>query len=134
MLYLLPYFRELVLLAIQALKEALEHGNVKRPGGWLNRAIQDGSMPNETTLPIDKVERDIFKQWFDLAYKQRLVLPSTSCDNGRMYVFTVDGLRLSFEQMLAEYPQRKTLGNTVKNINSVKPLSKKPCERCERNR
>lgn len=50
------------------------------------------------------VERDIFKQWFDLAYKQRLVLASTKGENGQMYVFTVDGLRLSFEQMLAEYP------------------------------
>ena len=95
---------EIVLLAIQALKQAIEHGNIERPGGWLNRAIQDGWMPNEKNLPDDKAERDIFKQWFDLAYKQRLVLASTSCDDGRMYVFTVDGFRLSFEQMLAEYP------------------------------
>lgn len=98
---------EMVLIAIQALKQALEHGNVERPGGWLNRAIQDGWLPNETNLPQDKVERDIFKQWFDLAYKQRLVLASTKGDDGRMYVFTVDGLRLSFEQMLTEYPLEK---------------------------
>lgn len=43
-------------------------------------------MPNEKSLPYDKVERDIFKQWFDLAYKQRLVLASTKGDDGRMYV------------------------------------------------
>lgn len=95
---------EIVLIAIQALKEA---SNVERPGGWLNRAIQDGWMPNEKNLPLDKAERDIFKQWFDLAYKQRLVLASTKGDDGRMYVFTIDGLRLSFEQMLAEYPLEK---------------------------
>lgn len=98
---------EIVLLAIQALKQALEYGNVERPGGWLNSAIQNGWMPNEKNLPQDKVERDIFKQWFDLAYKQRLVLASTKGDDGRMYVFTVDGLRISFEQMLAEYPLEK---------------------------
>lgn len=98
---------EIVLLAIQALRQALEYGNIERPGGWLNSAIQNGWMPNEKNLPIDKIERDIFKQWFDLAYKQRLVLASTKGDDGRMYVFTVDGLRLSFEQMLAEYPLEK---------------------------
>ena len=99
---------EIVLLAIQALKQALEHGNVERPGGWLNRAIQDGWMPNEKNLPMDLVERDIFKQWFDLAYKQRLVLASTKkSDDGKMYVFNVDGFRLSFEQMLAQYPLEK---------------------------
>lgn len=95
---------EIVLIAIQALKEALELGNVERPGGWLNKAIQDGWMPNEKNLPIDKVERDIFKQWFDLAYKQRLVLASTKGDDGQMYVFTSEGTRLPFEQMLAKYP------------------------------
>ncbi|MBO3463976.1 DUF6262 family protein, partial [Aetokthonos hydrillicola] len=98
---------EIVLSAIQALREALKLGSIERPGGWLNRAIQDGWMPNENNLPQDKVERDIFKQWFDLAYKQRLVLASTKDSDGRMYVFTVDGVRLSFDQMLAEYPLEK---------------------------
>ena len=98
---------EMVLIAIQALKQALEHGDIERPGGWLNRAIQDGWMPNEKSLPQDKVERDIFKQWFNLAYKQRLVLTSTKGDDGLMYVFTVDGLKLSFEQMLTEHPLEK---------------------------
>lgn len=98
---------EMVLIAIQALKQALEYGNVERPGGWLNKAIQDGWMPNEKNLPHDKVERDIFNQWFELAYKQRLVLASTRDDDGRMYVFTVDGLRLSFKEMLAKHPLEK---------------------------
>lgn len=94
----------MVLSAIQALRQALEDRNIERPGGWLNKAIQDGWMPNEKSLPHNKIERDIFKQWFDLAYKQRLVFASTKGDDGRMYVFTVNGLRIPFEQMLEKHP------------------------------
>ena len=38
---------ELVLNAIEALKEAMATGNIERPGGWLNSAIQDGWEKNE---------------------------------------------------------------------------------------
>lgn len=86
------------------MKEALEHSNVERPGGWLNKAIQNGWIPNEKNIPQDKVEREIFNQWFNLAYKQRLVLTSTKGDDGQIYVYKIDGVRLSFKQMLAEYP------------------------------
>jgi hypothetical protein len=59
-------------------------GNIKELGGWLKRAIEDGWIPNEKYLPQNKVERDIFKEWFDLAYKQRLVLASTKGEDGKM--------------------------------------------------
>lgn len=39
---------ELVLNAIEALKEAMASGDIPRPGGWLNRAIQEGWIKNET--------------------------------------------------------------------------------------
>lgn len=94
----------IVLSAIEALKEAMANGVIERPGGWLNAAIKDGWIPNEKHLPQDKAERDIFKEWFDLAYKQRLVLASTKGDDGQMYVYTVDGVQLPFEEMLVEHP------------------------------
>lgn len=64
-------------------------------------------MPSEKHLPGVTAERDVFKQWFDLAYKQRLVLAATKGDDGQMYVYTKDGAPLPFKQMLAEYPVEK---------------------------
>ena len=98
---------EIVLFAIQALSEAIERGNVENPGGWLNAAIKDGWLPSEKHLPRQKAERDVFKEWFDLAYKQRLVLAATKGDDGQMYVYTINGAPLPFTQMLAEYPVEK---------------------------
>lgn len=97
----------IVLIALKALSEALERGNVENPGGWLNAAIRDGWIPSEKHLPGQKAERDIFKEWFDLAYQQRLVLAATKGDDGQMYVYTSDGVPLLFEQILAEYPVEK---------------------------
>lgn len=98
---------EMVLSAIEALAEAMNNGDIQRPGGWLNTAIKDGWIPNEKHLPIQKAERDIFKEWFDLAYKQKLVMASTKGDNGQMYVYTRDGAAILFEQILSEYPLEK---------------------------
>lgn len=98
---------EIVESAIEALKEAMAIGEIERPGGWLNKAIRDGWIPNEKHLPQNKVERDIFKEWFGLAYKQRLVLASIKGDDGQLYVYTTEGNPLPFKQMLAEYPLEK---------------------------
>lgn len=98
---------DIVLIAVQALAEALERGNVENPAGWLNVAIKDGWIPSEKHLPGQKAEQDIFKEWFDLAYKQRLVLAATKGDDGQTYVYTPDGVPLPFKQILAEYPVEK---------------------------
>lgn len=90
------------LSAIEALKEAMASGNVENPGGWLNKAIKDGWMPNEKHLM--KVGQEVFKEWFDLAYKQRLFMASVKGDDGQFYVYTRDGIPFPFEQMLAEHP------------------------------
>lgn len=95
---------ELVLNAIAALKEGMASGEIARPGGWLNKAIKDGWLPNERHLPQNQAERDIFKQWFDVAYKQKLVLASTKGDDGLMYIYTREGIAIPFEKMLAEHP------------------------------
>jgi len=105
----------MVLSAIEALKEAMGNGDIERPGGWLNKAIRDGWIPNEKHLPQQKVERDIFKEWFGLAYKQRLVLASTKGDNDQMYVYNLDYEIIPFEQMLAEYPLEKLRASLLKS-------------------
>ena len=93
---------QLVLGAIEALKEAMANENISRPGGWLNKAIQEGRMPSEKHLHA--YDRDIFNEWFNLARKQGLVMASIQGDDGKLYVFTRDGLRFSFDTMLAEHP------------------------------
>jgi AcrR family transcriptional regulator len=96
---------EMVLAAIKSLEETIERGQqIKNPGGWLNKAIQDGWMPSEKHLPLSKVERDIFNEWFNLARKQRLVMASTKGDDGQLIVYTTRGIPVPFKQMLAEYP------------------------------
>ena len=98
---------EIVLSAIEALKEAMAKGNIERPGGWLKRAIEDGWMPNEKHLPESKVERDIFNEWYNLAKKQKLIMASSKGDDGQLYVYTLEGIPVLFKQMLAEYPLEK---------------------------
>lgn len=98
---------EFVLRAIESLEEAMNNGVIERPGGWLNKAIKDGWKPNAVHLPQDEAERDVFKEWFDLARKQRLVLASAKGGDGQMIVYTVDGSSLPFKQMLAEHPLAK---------------------------
>lgn len=93
---------ELVISAIEALKEAMVSGNVENPGGWLNKAITEGWMPSEKHL--QKAERDVFNEWFNLAKKQGLIMASTKGDDGKLYVFTRDGVRFPFDVMLAEHP------------------------------
>lgn len=41
---------EVVLAAIEALKQAMEEGEVRNPGGWLKSAIEDGWTKNEPQL------------------------------------------------------------------------------------
>lgn len=96
---------EIVLAAIKSLEETIEHGQqIKNPGGWLNKAIQDGWMPDEKNLSLLKGERDIFNEWFNLARKQGLVIASTKGDDGQLIVYTIQGRPVPFKQMLAEYP------------------------------
>ena len=95
---------ELVLSAIEALKEAMNGRVIERPAGSLNKAFKDGWNPNEAYLPQDKVERAVFQEWFDLAYKQRFVLASTKGADGQVFVYNLNGVPLPFEQMLAEHP------------------------------
>lgn len=93
---------ELVLSAIEALKEAMASGNIEKPGGWLNAAIKDGWKPNEKY--IKRSEWASFNEWYNLAKKQGLIMASTKGDDDKLYVFTPDGTQLLFEEMLNLYP------------------------------
>jgi len=57
-------------------------------------------VPNEKHLPNN------FKEWFDLAYKQRLVMAGIKGDDGQMYVYNLNGVPLPFEQMLSGIPEK----------------------------
>lgn len=103
-----------VLSAIEAYKQARAVGEIGNPGGWLNRAIKSGWKPSEKHLPQDKLDRDIFNEWYNLAKKQGLVMASTKGDDGKLYVFSPDGERFSFEMMLIKHPLEKLKTSLLK--------------------
>lgn len=70
------------------------------------------------------MERDTFKEWFDLAYKQRLVLASTKGEDGQMYVYNIDGVLLPFDQVLAKYPWDTLKDTFAETINTIKTITK----------
>ena len=96
---------ETVLAAIEALKEALADGPISKPGGWLKRAIEESWRPNQP-IPDKGLTGELnqFSQWFDLARSKGLVAASMRGDDGELYVFDREGVRYSFEQMLARHP------------------------------
>jgi hypothetical protein len=97
-----------VLAAIDALKEALETGEIQRPGGWLKRAIEESWIINEqVNCQSETVNSNLFNQWFELAREQGLVIASMRGDDGQMYVFDHDGVRYPFEQIVSKYPLEK---------------------------
>lgn len=95
---------ETVLIAIEALKQAITAGNIERPGGWLKRAIEECWQPNESLQKIENKQHIIFNQWFELARAKGLVVASMKGDDDQQYVFDREGVRYHFEQMLAKYP------------------------------
>ena len=90
-----------VLLAIEALKEALTTTTVRSPSGFLVEAIRNTWIPN--TGYEQKFEENTFDEWYSLALSQRLVSASTKRD-GVQYVLTNESKWVSFEQIQALYP------------------------------
>jgi regulator of replication initiation timing len=94
-----------VLVAIDALKEAMMAGTIERPGGWLKRAIEECWNPNATLhQQTEPNPTSIFKQWFDLARAKGLVVASMKGEDEQIYVFDQEGIRYPFVQMLGRYP------------------------------
>ncbi|MBF2018486.1 MAG: transposase [Rivularia sp. T60_A2020_040] len=92
---------EVVLNAISSLKEALSNQTVRNKTGFLVKAIENNWIPNENYK--EKVELDVFNEWFLLANSQRLVSASTKLD-GVLHVLNSDGEWIPFEEMIAQYP------------------------------
>ncbi|MBD2434208.1 MULTISPECIES: hypothetical protein [Fischerella] len=92
---------ETVLNAIEAFKEAMAGSNIEKPGAWLKKAIEEGWIKNEEIK--QQSELDIFKEWYTLAYKKKLVLASQNTKNG-IIVYTVDEQWIPFPEMLVKYP------------------------------
>lgn len=95
---------EIVLKAIDALKEALAATKVRNASGFLIEAIRNTWIPNEGYE--QKVELDIFKQWYPLAQSLDLVLAATQFD-GVQHVLTPENQWVPFKQLVSDYPIEK---------------------------
>jgi vacuolar-type H+-ATPase subunit I/STV1 len=92
---------EVVLNAISSLKEGLSNKTVRNKTGFLDKAIENQWIANDNFE--DKVEQDIFNEWFLLANSQGLVLASTKFD-AILHVLTPDDEWIPFEKMISKYP------------------------------
>ena len=92
---------EVVLNAISSLKEGLSNKTVRNKTGFLVKAIENQWIANDNFE--DKVEQDIFNEWFLLANSQGLVLASTKFD-AILHVLTPDDEWIPFEKMISKYP------------------------------
>lgn len=92
---------EVVLSAIESLKEALSKNQVKNKAAFLAEAIKNKWSPNENYE--EKVELDEFNEWFPLAKSQRLVSASTKIE-GVLHLLTPDGEWIPFEEIINQYP------------------------------
>lgn len=95
---------EMVLKAIDALREAETSYEVHNPSGFLVEAIKNTWTPNEGYE--QKVELDVFNQWYPLAQSLNLVQAATQLD-GVQHVLNTQGKWVLFSQIIAEYPLNK---------------------------
>lgn len=95
---------EIVLKAIDALKEALAATKVRNASGFLVEAIRNTWIPNEGYE--QKVELDVFNKWYPIAKSLNLVIASMQ-EDGVLYVITQEQKRVTFEQLLFEYPLKE---------------------------
>ena len=95
---------EIVLKAIDTLKEALVTTEVRNPSGFLVKAIRNSWIPNE--VYEQKLELDCFNEWFPLAIWLALILASIQQD-WVLYVITAQQQWILFEQTVTEYPLEK---------------------------
>ena len=92
---------EVVLNAISSLKEGLSNKAVRNKTGFLVKAIENQWIANDNFE--DKVEQNIFNEWFLLANSKGLVSASTNFD-GVLHVLTPDDEWVPFEKMISKYP------------------------------
>lgn len=95
---------EIVLKAIDALKEALAATKVRNASGFLVEAIRNTWIPNEDYE--QKVELNVFNKWYPIAKSLNLVIASMQ-EDGVLYVITQEQKRVTFEQIFFKYPLSK---------------------------
>ncbi|MBE9193357.1 transposase [Gloeocapsopsis crepidinum LEGE 06123] len=95
---------EIVLKAIDTLKESLAATKVRNASGFLVEAIRNTWIPNQGYE--QKIELDAFKEWYPLAQSLQLVLAAAQFD-GVQHVLTLENQWVPFEQMASDYPLEK---------------------------
>ena len=91
---------EVVLTAIEALKEQMDLEIVRRPGAWLAAAITDNWKPNEAIGGAKP--KDTFEEWYDLAREQGIIKSCRQKEDG-WYVQENAGIWHSFESFSAKW-------------------------------
>lgn len=93
---------EIVLTAIEALKEQLQYGEVRRPGGWLSNAIDDAWQPNQPlgqeTNPVD-----VFSEWYELAREFGIVIGSRKENDGSIWIQDNTGQWVIFQELFSKW-------------------------------
>lgn len=86
----------IVQTAVEALQESSRAGQVRNPGGFLNRAISASWRPNGD--PQSEAELQDFNEWWPEAYREGLVTAATQIE-GVQYVLTADEEWVPFEEV-----------------------------------
>ncbi|WP_088243302.1 DUF6262 family protein [Calothrix rhizosoleniae] len=92
---------EAVLIAIQALKQQLQHQTIRSPGGWLASAIDNGWQPNQAIGEENVTDK--FGQWYHLAREQGIVTASRKEDDGTILVRENTGQWVDFEEFSSKW-------------------------------
>ncbi|MEH2325885.1 MAG: DUF6262 family protein [Nostoc sp.] len=93
---------EIVLTAIEALKEQLQHQVITSPGGWLATAIDDAWQPNQH-LGVESNPADLFSEWYGLAREFGIVIGSRKEDDGSIWVQENTSQWLPFEEFSSKW-------------------------------
>lgn len=93
--------QNMLLAALESLKEAKIEDRVENPSGFFYRAVTDAWKPNEGHE--QRSESAAFNEWFPVAREAGLVKASQQ-DGGVQYVLSFDDKWLTFEEMFAKHP------------------------------
>ncbi|MEH2295068.1 DUF6262 family protein [Nostoc sp.] len=104
---------EIVLTAIEALKEQLQHGEVRRPGGWLATAIDDAWQPNQPQ-GVESNPADLFSEWYGLAREFGIVMGSRKEDDDSIWVQENTGQWFPFEEFSSKWTFKYLRSKTVR--------------------
>lgn len=92
---------DVVVIALESLREAVLKNRVNNPSGFFVSAVTDRWKPNE--VYEQKERRAMFNEWWNLARPAGIVSASMEID-GVQCVLTTDDTWIPFEEMLVQYP------------------------------